>query len=375
MQVRVCNDKGLWNYFVNASPYSLPDHFWEHADVHVIVYERDKVVLIPFTKRRFMGFNILLSYGLRRSGGPFPASTIHDLSWATRIVPRVINSLIQDYGYNAINITLKTYVNVYYRLVLRELLRYYRRKNYMKLLRYMLRARVLDVENKSYEEIWWKHYNKKARNAVRKFMKNKGEVRRLGNPLVYLKDILLCNLSSPKRQGKPLPPTYTNPFLVYKGLKQIARYMEDKKAQVYGAFLDNKLVGYSYVIYHNGYAYISRFLIHAHYTRYCIGEGLLDGIIRDLIKQKIRKIQYGYWSPRSAPGIDHFLRQFGFREGIEQALIICSESRGIGYLALKILLDMRRSWENPSKPPLMTKSYGNYILRSILRKAYESFLI
>ena len=323
----VCRDERLWNELVFHSKLTLPDHFWHLADIHYILSEGDNYILLPFVNRNFMGFKALLSYGLRMSGGPAPLKRYSLNSYLDSIYKALLQ-LIEDGDNDVVNITVKLYGNDFYISLAKGLLYRFSKCDDLRVLTHLLKARVIFVGGKSYDYLWRSVYNKKVRNAVRKFIKCGGKVEILEEPLSYIKDILLCNLSSPRRQGRPLPPSYTNPRLVYEGLKlYVNKYMKYGKFYVYGAFLNDELVGYSYVLLHNHHAYISRFIVNLNYRRCCVGEGLLDGVLRDLIRLgSVREVQYAYWSPISAPGVDHFLRQFGFTVGKELAIFIFKKS-------------------------------------------------
>jgi len=265
-----------------------------------------------------LGYKIALSFSLKMSGGPFVSNELITLNHYNAIA-FILKSLLEHY--DIVNIAVKLHINKFYYELLRTVLEHILSLNNIAFSLFPLYSRVLKVS--SYDTIWRRSYSKKARNAVRKFRRNNGTVKRIKDPLNYLKDILRCNRSSPVRQGRRLPRSYTGPLIVYRNLVYFKKYLEKDLFHVYGAFLDDKLVGYSYVISCNGYAYVSRFIIDRFYKSYCVGEGLLDGIIRELALGKmVRRIQYGYWSPKFAPGIDHFLRQFGFKEGKELAIFI-----------------------------------------------------
>lgn len=327
VHVLVCQNEHLWNALVFRSKLTLPDHFWHLANVHYILSDEKSYILLPFVNRNILGFKALLSYGLRMSGGPAPLK-YHPLSFCVNSTYKALSLLVETENYDIVSITTKLYSNKFYVLLIKELVNKFSKNSNLKMLVHMLKARILFADDRSYDHLWQKLYNKKVRNTVRKFIRWGGKVKVLEEPLVHVKDILRCNLSSPQRQGRPLPSSYINPTLVYRSLKlYVDKYMKYGKFYVYGAFLDNELVGYSYILLHNGHAYVSRFIVDLKYGRYCVGEGLLDGILKDLVESKfVKKIQYAYWSPLSAPGVDHFLKQFGFTIGKELVIFVLNKS-------------------------------------------------
>ena len=244
VHILICRDEHLWNELVFRSKLTLPDHFWHLADIHYILSDRKNYVLLPFVNRSILGFKALLSYGLRMSGGPAPLKC-YPLSSCINSIYKALLLLIETENYDIINVTTKLYSNRFYALIIKELVNKFSKYNdNLEVLVHTLKARILFVGDGGYDYLWQKLYNKKVRNAVRKFIKYGGKVRVLEEPLAHVKDILRCNLSSPQRQGRPLPSSYINPTLVYGGLKlYVDKYMKNGKFYVYGAFLDNELVG------------------------------------------------------------------------------------------------------------------------------------
>ena len=316
INIKICRNMDLWNNMVIKSPFALVDHFWSNASLHIIIEHGFSKILFPFKKIQFrkIPMCILLSYGLRMSGGP---TSLNDMP--SNLINYLLENLL-NYMKNSkidlVNFTIKTYIdNKFSKKIIKILI------NKKDVDIDILNARILRITS-NFDEIWSKSFNKKVRNLVRKFKKSGGIVADLKDPIDYINDIMECNLSQPIRQGKPLPISYIDRNLVYNGLISLKREYNER-FRFYGAFIDNKLVGYAYILWHNGHAYISRFLIHRKYKRYGTSEGLLSGIIEDLSQtNKINIIQYAYWAPRSSPGVDHFLRQHGFKNGKEIAFFI-----------------------------------------------------
>ena len=158
----------------------------------------------------------------------------------------------------------------------------------------------------------WKSMSKKARNRYRYFVRNRGVVFK-ANPEKYIHEILEINVSSPIRQGRPLPRSYTEPREVIMNAKMWGYDVRRGIATFYVAKLDGKIVGYAYIPHLNKHAYVARFMTHYSYMKYGVGNGLLIEIIKDLIEnRKAEILQYGYWRNVN-PGINHFLKQHGFK--------------------------------------------------------------
>ena len=158
----------------------------------------------------------------------------------------------------------------------------------------------------------WKSMSKKARNRYRYFVKNGGIVFK-DEPEKYVREILEINISSPIRQGRPLPKSYIDPRKVIMNAKIWGHDVRKGIASFYIAKLDGKIVGYAYIPHLNKHAYVARFMTHYSYMKYGVGNGLLIEIIKDLIEnRKAEILQYGYWRNVN-PGVNYFLKQHGFK--------------------------------------------------------------
>ncbi len=347
---------------VNAD-IATSDHLWFTGDKHLLLEipgeNEANYLLLPYRERRLLGLKVMLSHGVRHSGGiaVYKSKNIKLEDLAVLLLG-LLREMLEHY--DVVNLTIKGYLNNYMTTLLRFLLRYARKESWsrsFKVIVVPLYARVLRLyEAGSFDNVWRGFFNKKVRNAVRKFERQGGVVKRLSSPLDYVKDILRVNLSNPLRQGKPLPPSYTNPSMLVSSLKRLVQdYAGNGKFIVYGAFIKNELVGYAYIVRHGGHAYISRFMVDLSYAKCMVGEGLLSGIIKDLMMdqtEKTRVIQYAYWTPKTYPGIDHFLRQHGFEPGIELALFL--HKREIDSYRLMLWL-IRMLEQNPVRPPKMLR--------------------
>lgn len=348
MKVEEVRDMNSWNELVLSSKYTSPTHFFTEADVHFKVTSGGEIYLAPFRIIKMYNVKLLVSYGTRADGGLVPLTKFSEISSA-------LNSLknyLKDRGYDVMNLTFKDF---YMKDYVSEIQKILEGKTKYKVTLY---ARILPL-TEGFEHIWKNRFNKKARNLVRKFKKNKGYIEILKNPLEYLDEIMEINLSKTFRQDRLLPPTYTNRELVYENLK-LTINEKGNHLNIYGAFINGKLVAYAYIVELNGYAYVSRFLAHAKYFKYAVSNGLLTGIIKDLCEKGVRILQYGYWS-RHHEGINHFLKQHGFERGKVTAYYVPLSKTGS--IALRIL---------NLRDKIKESSFGEICRKSkLLRKIYH----
>ncbi len=324
MNVQLC-DRFEWLSLIGRSKYALPDHLWAERNIHLKFFKRGGgFIAFNFNRKVSLGLRLILSFGLRRSGGFF----VDNLSNLNKI-----NYVIRSFrsAFDLFNFTFKLHYNVNLASAIVKAI-----NKYSNIYFSVLHARVLELKG-GYNYIWRRKFNKKARNLARKFRKLGGAVRSVCNPIKLIDDIMECNLSNPFRQGRYLPQSYLDRALVIKGLK--SRFYNERFHHFIGAFLDDKLVGYSYLSILNGYGYISRFLVHENYKGYGVSEGLMASIIKFLCDHGVEKVQYGYWDPKSAPGVDHFLKQHGFEDGPELAVFIPFTTKGFSMLRSRMFLD------------------------------------
>ena len=322
MPVAEVVDASEWNELVLGSQLTSPTHFFSCADRHFKVVVGGETYIAPFREVSLLGARALLSYGGRVDGGVAPLSGYSALS---ECVSELL-ALARSEGYDVLNMTVKRYYRADYTSRVAELLA--QLSGHVR----VMRARVLPLRG-GFDYVWRRRFSKKARNLVRKFERCGGEVALLDDPLEHLDEIMEVNLSAPVRQGRPLPPSYTDRGAVEAGLRSRLEEMGEH-FRVYAAFLRGRLAAYAYVVDLNGYAYISRFLAHAKYMGYAPSNGLLSAVIEDLCERSVEVVQYGYWSRRH-PGLDHFLKQHGFLAGRVEAYYVPLSSRGA--LALRAL--------------------------------------
>ena len=318
----------VWDSIVLKNPLSTSDHLYLTSPEHLLVKvsgHHKYAFLLPAESVSIAGRKALVSFGNRRSGGLLPLRlkiSDEEISEIGEAMMLAINGIFQK-GYVIVNFTLKTYINDFFNKVLLSMLASSKSNRKIRLLVSVLNARILHLRYPSYQHLWSKVYNKKVRNAIRKFEREGGKVEWIRNPLEHFKEIMRINWSSPIRQGVLLPTHYTDPHIVFSTLKKYHEiYGRDRIFRVYRAYIqEDETIGYAYVLKKGGHAYVSRFLIDMRYSYLNPGEGLLNGILRDLLNERdVKVVQYGYWSPRAHPGIDHFLKQFGFVVGQEVAL-------------------------------------------------------
>ena len=100
---------------------------------------------------------------------------------------------------------------------------------------------------------------------------------------------------------------------------------------------------------------------------------MLDGILKDLIKSKfVKEIQYAYWSPLSAPGVDHFLKQFGFTIGKELVIFILNKSVPLEFF-MKFFLRLKVHEIGKISKYLKHKKF--YLVVRPLKNLFMRFLI
>jgi hypothetical protein len=328
VEVHRLADQKAWDSIVLRNPLTTADHLYMTSPEHFIVKvsgHYQYALLLPAESVSIAGRKALVSFGNRRSGGPLPLRvevSDKEISEISEAVMLAVDNFFKK-GYAIVNFTVKTYINELFNKLLLAILTSGKNKEKIKPFINILNARVLYMNDLDYKNLWSKVYNKKVRNAIRKFERERGKVEHVKDPLNYFEEIMRINLSTPLRQGTPLPQHYTDPQTVFSTLKKYHEaYGRDGIFRVYRAYTqENKTIGYAYVLKKGGHVYISRFLIDIKYSSINPGEGLLNGILEDLLRERdIKVVQYGYWSPKAHPGIDHFLKQFGFTIGQEVAL-------------------------------------------------------
>ncbi len=297
-------------------------------------------ILLPYNQKSVFGLRICYSFGKEVDGGPIPTSAggLNCDEWI-----EFAKSLLQDFDISVL--TIRKWCKPHARFlkcILNSSLRKYIRVS-------EIYPRIINTcLYKGFDE-YWRNISKKARNRYRYFKRNGGFVA-IASPKEMAIDILRVNCSSIVRQGRILPKNYRIPKLVAKTIELWERDIRDGLAKFYVAVLNKKVVGYALITMLNGHAYFSRFLVHSEYTKYGVGNGLLIDVIRDLMKNSsIKLIQYGYWRSVN-PGINHFLQQHGFREGVEYVVLLSKRMHlEIPVCLYKKYIDLSNTFSPPRK--------------------------
>jgi len=302
----IVRNKGSIRELIKKSPYSTyPCTKAEYVYMH-------GGIALPFHSKELFKIKICYSFGKYVDGGPIPLyhKTPTREEWID-----FINNITENFDLTIV--TLRRWCKpqaffLHYLLSLRDKLCVGVSEMY---------PRIIRVDKYRSFDDYWRSISKKARNRYRYFNRNKGSVA-VADPRDKALDILRINYSSPIRQNRVLPKGYRIPMLIAKIIKNWKEEIREGLAKFYIAVLDGKAVGYALITMLNGHAYFSRFLIHAGYSKYGVGNGLLIEVVRDLIEnERVRIIQYGYWRNVN-PGINHFLKQHGFSRDVEYVVTI-----------------------------------------------------
>ena len=124
----------------------------------------------------------------------------------------------------------------------------------------------------------------------------------------HLDDIYEINTSKETRQGEPMRGWYREPVQPRYWSMQESQYLKN-----YGAFKDNKLRAYIFLLTCEYFAFPKHIIGHAEY----LNDGIMNGLVSYVVKECIRKpeiqwIEYGRFIEGSS--LDAFKKHIGFNK-------------------------------------------------------------
>ena len=162
---------------------------------------------------------------------------------------------------------------------------------------------------KSYDDIYKKVYDCKARNMIRKAEKNGITCRQI-QILNHVKDAVDCTKSKPERHGSVMPVYYRDEELYQQRQKALSAILGGQLIS-FGAFVGDKMVAYINTIRSHHEAIISNLLSHADYWKYAVNNKLFDEVIKYYCEDK--EIKHLMYSFDGVAGVDMFKKSIGFK--------------------------------------------------------------
>jgi len=318
--VKLYVEKGsnVWNQLVEASPYAVWHHKYEaftfgkrKRSLPLVFEKGDSCLLFPFTLENFLGFHVAFVpvYDL--------ASVLPSRIESIPLIPIALDSavnLLKSIGVDFLIMSDHFLMPKEYHRLLNT---WFEGK---KALTQLIFADVLNVQGRSFEEIWMKGFSKHARNRARKAIKEGVSVREVKTFDEWVSDMHLCNMSSFSRQKRypRYPHCDKEAFLVYLNRHKA---ILGENYRVYGAFFRNRLIAYMATLEFNGLIVIGLLMSLSNFMSKCPNDALLRYLVDHACKSEIKWIYYSfdrvsYSSKR--PSLHSSLRRFKFEHGFEE---------------------------------------------------------
>jgi len=318
VKLYVERDASAWNRLVEASPYSVWHHRYDAFTFDKrkrglpLVFEKGgDYLLFPFSLENFLGFHIVSVpvYAL--------ASVLPSRAESIPLLPLALDStlaFLKSMGVDFLTMSAPFLLPKKYP----RLMNAWFKKN--DALTQPLFADVLEVQGKSFEEIWMREFSKHARNRARKAEKEGVSVREVKIFDEWVSDMHLCNMSSFVRQKRypRYPHSDKDAFLVYLNRHKA---ILGENYRVYGAFFRNHLIAYMATLEFNGLIVIGLLMSLSNLMSKCPNDALLRYLVDHACKNEINWIYYSfdrvsYNSKR--PSLNYSLRRFKFEHGFKE---------------------------------------------------------
>lgn len=319
MYVQLALDPDQWNSIVDKSAFSVLHHKYELCSkgsnsLPLVIEERKKRFLFPL--------RIIKMLGLRIATSPiyYHASLLPSDTKSQDLVPKVLEVTVEHLskiGVDSLVTSLPTFLLEPYSSTLRS---WFKVKEASEQTIY---AHLLRLKGKTYENIWKQDFSKHARNAIRKAEKKGVTTERIENIGKWIGDIVNCNISSLKRQRRPMsyPHCDQQAFSEYLG-KHKKEF--GKCFQIYGSFYGNRLIAYMTTMGFNKLVMITLAMSRSEYLSKAPNNALLSHIIRNACREGFDWTYYSFdrTSARSSKqSLLLSLRKFKFEHGFREVPI------------------------------------------------------
>lgn len=164
---------------------------------------------------------------------------------------------------------------------------------------------VIKIPN-TYEK-YLAQLNRKSRYLIRK-TEHLGYEFRTFSWNEHLEDIYKINTSKETRQGEPMRGWYSEPVKPRYWSKEESRYLVN-----YGAFIDNRLRAYIFLLTYGNFAFPKHIIGHSEYLTDGIMNGLIAYVVQECIKNsQLMYFYYGRFIDGSS--LDAFKKHTGFQK-------------------------------------------------------------
>ena len=155
---------------------------------------------------------------------------------------------------------------------------------------------------------WFRQIKRKTRNMIRKSQKSDCTVASLAFNRDSYERILQIFQETPTRQGRPFPNYYMTSW------RHVAEKLMPWQAtsQLIGLFLKDTLIGFTALVFVDGYILISHFLSYQQHYDKAPNNRLMSAIVQTAEAKGIHTIVYGKMASGNT-GLNRFRRHHGFR--------------------------------------------------------------
>lgn len=319
MYVQVALDPEEWNSIVNKSIFSVLYHKYELCSkgnnaLPLVIEGKGKHFLFPLRIVKIFGFRIATSPVY------YYASLLPSDAECERLIPEVLEvtvKFLSKIGVDCLVTSVPTFLLESYSSTLSS---WFKAKEASEQTIY---AHMLRLKGKTYENIWKQDFSKHARNAVRKAEKKGVTTERIENVGKWIGDIVNCNISSLKRQRRPMGYPHCD-------RQAFSEYLRSHKKKfgecfrIHGALYDNRLIAYMTTTRFNKLVMITLAMSRSEYLSKAPNNALLSHIIRNACEEGFDWIYYSFdrmSAGSSKQSLVTSLRKFKFEHGFREVPI------------------------------------------------------
>jgi len=318
VKLYVEKNAGVWNKLVESSPYAVWHQKYEALKFDKgkhglpLVFEKNgDYLLFPFALEGFLGFQIA-SIPVNNLASVLPSG-----AESFPLIPMALDcavDFLKSFGVDFLRMSGPFFMPEEYRRLLDT---WFEGK---KALTELIFVDALDVQRKSFEEIWMKGFSKHARNRARKADKEGVSVREIERFDEWISDMHLCNMSSFSRQKRypRYPHSDKEAFLIYLNRHKA---ILGENYRVYGAFFRNRLIAYMATLEFSGLIVIGLLMSLSNLMSKCPNDALLRYLVDHACESEFSWIYYSFdrvsYSSKK-PSLHSSLRRFKFEHGFKE---------------------------------------------------------
>jgi hypothetical protein len=282
-------EPAAWNKVVEESPYAVLHHRYdlccsEKNSIPLMFEEGTRHLLLPLQTLSFLGFKVAASKVY------YHVSIIPDNREGLQLIPKALDSavsILRRLGYQMLVLSGPSFLSKEYGYAISS---WFRSKGAHSTLIY---AHLVDLRGKGFHEIWTKKFSKHARNAARRAEKLGVQIDLIEDIEEWIDDLVLCNVSSLRRQKRIMLRKKYDRELFLSYLKEHKESLSDY-FRIFGAFYRGRLIAFVTTLEFRKLLLITSIMSRSDFLSKRPNDALLTHVIRYACDARLDWVYYSF---------------------------------------------------------------------------------